>query len=113
MLTRYKEKMNNIISNYKKKGLSFLDTCTEKQLTDIIIVANNGYYNNDKPIMTDLQYDKLKLYIEDNYPSSQINKIIPHTTITITKNKVKLPYEMWSMDKIIRSEKVKKIKIFK
>ena len=60
--------------------------------------------------MTDLQYDKLKLYIEDNYPSSQINKIIPHTTITITKNKVKLPYEMWSMDKIIRSEKVKKLK---
>ena len=108
MLTRYTEKMNKIILNYKKKGISFLDTCCEKELGEIVVIANKGYYNNDKPIMSDLQYDKLKLYIEDTYPSSEINKIVPHTTITITKNKVKLPYEMWSMDKIIRNEKVKK-----
>ena len=108
MLTRYKENMNKIILNYKKKGTSFLNTCSEEELGEIVLIANKGYYNNDKPIMSDLQYDKLKLYIEDTYPSSKINKIVPHTTITITKNKVKLPYEMWSMDKIIRNEKVKK-----
>ena len=79
-----------------------MKSCTEKQLGEIVRLANNGYYNNDKPIMTDLQYDKLKLFIEDTYPNSKINKIVPHTTITITKNKVKLPYEMWSMDKIIK-----------
>ena len=100
MLTRYKKTMDKVVKNYKKQGIEFLKSCTEKQLGEIVRLANNGYYNNDKPIMTDLQYDKLKLIIEDTYPNSVINKIVPHTTITVTKNKVKLPYEMWSMDKI-------------
>ena len=108
MLTRYKKTMDKVVKNYKKQGIEFLKSCTEKQLGEIVRLANNGYYNNDKPIMTDLQYDKLKLFIEDTYPNSVINKIVPHTTITVTKNKVKLPYEMWSMDKIIKESKVKK-----
>jgi len=98
--------MNNIVQNYIKSGTKFLDSCCEKQLGEIIRLANNGYYNNDKSIMSDLQYDKLKMFIEDKYPKSDINKIVPHTTITIKRNKVKLPYEMWSMDKIIKDSSV-------
>ena len=89
MLTRYTKNMNNIVQNYIKSGTKFLDSCCEKQLGEIIRLANNGYYNNDKSIMSDLQYDKLKMFIEDKYPKSDINKIVPHTTITIKRNKVK------------------------
>ena len=111
MLTRYKKTMNKLIQSYLHKDKAFLNVCTEKQLGDLVRLANEGYYNNDKPIMTDLQYDKLKLFIEDKFPHSEINKIVPHTTITITKNKVSLPYEMWSMDKIIKDKQViKKLK---
>ena len=50
--------------------------------------------------MTDSQYDMLKEYIEEKYPN---NKAIQegHTTciLDVEKNKVKLPYEMWSLDK--------------
>jgi DNA ligase (NAD+) len=111
MLTRYKKTMNKLIQSYLYKDKAFLNDCTEKQLGDLVRLANQGYYNNDKPIMTDLQYDKLKFFIEDKFPHSEINKIVPHTTITITKNKVQLPYEMWSMDKIVKEQKViKKLK---
>ena len=103
--------MNKLIQSYLYKDKAFLNVCTEKQLGDLVRLANQGYYNNDKPIMTDLQYDKLKLFIEDKFPHSKINKIVPHTTITITKNKVSLPYEMWSMDKVIKDKQViKKLK---
>lgn len=108
MLTRYKKSMNTLIQSYLYKDKAFLKDCTEKQLGELVRLANQGYYNNDKPIMSDLQYDKLKLFIEDKFPHSEINKIVPHTTITITKNKVSLPYEMWSMDKIVKEQKVTK-----
>ena len=111
MITRYNKTMNKVVQHYKKIGVTYLDSCNEKQLGEIVRLANKGYYNNNKPIMTDLQYDKLTLYIEDNYPKSEINKIVPHTTITVTKNKIKLPYEMWSMDKITKEKQViKKLK---
>ena len=47
--------------------------------------------------MTDNEYDIVKEYIENKYPS---NKAILEVGAPITKNKVKLPYEMASMDKI-------------
>jgi NAD-dependent DNA ligase len=84
------------INNFKLNGISVLEQLNEKQLTDIIYFANKKYYN-DVSIMTDNQYDIVKDFISDKFPS---NTIITEIGAEVERNKVKLPYEMASMDKI-------------
>lgn len=86
----------NIVENFKHNGISVLESLNEKQLTDIIRIANAKYYNQT-PIMTDNQYDIIKEYIEQKYPN---NVAITEIGAEVERNKVKLPYEMASMDKI-------------
>merc|ERR1712159_703454 len=52
---------------------------------------------NDQPLMTDNQYDILEDYIKRKYPK---NAIVEKIGAPVEKNKVNLPYEMASMDKI-------------
>ena len=85
----------NII-NFKKNGITVLNGLNENQLSSILREANKAYYN-EQPLMTDNEFDIVKEYIEKKYPS---NKAIVEIGAPIERNKVKLPYEMWSMDKI-------------
>ena len=85
-----------IIDEFKKKGISVLDGLNEKQLSTIIIDLNKRYYNK-LPITTDNEYDIIKEHIEKKYPT---NMVVKEIGAPVDKNKVKLPYEMWSMDKI-------------
>ena len=84
------------IDNFKHNGISVLEQLNEKQLNDIIRASNSKYYN-DAPVMTDNQYDIVKEFIEKKYPN---NAIIGEIGADVERNKVKLPYEMASMDKI-------------
>lgn len=105
-----KKKHNNLhkltmdfISNNK-----VLEDYTEEQLTFLVREANHGYYNNNKPIMSDAKYDYLIDFIKEKYPD---NKVVDegHCLIKIDEDrKMKLPYEMWSMDKIKKEDKVNK-----
>jgi len=85
----------------RKEGISALKTMAEDQLSELIRQANNAYYCNQSPIMTDNEYDILREYTANKYPNNVAVKE-GHTTcdIEVEKNKVKLPYEMWSMCKI-------------
>lgn len=86
---------NNILNDY-----------SEEQLTLLVREANIGYYNNSHPIMSDAKYDYLIDFIKEHYPE---NKVVDegHSLIKIDENrKIKLPYEMWSMDKIKKEDKV-------
>ena len=85
-----------IVLDFKKNGIGVLEKLNENQLSSILREANKAYYN-EEPLMTDNEYDIVKEYIEQKYPS---NKAIFEVGAPITKNKVKLPYEMASMDKI-------------
>ena len=85
-----------IVLDFKKNGIGVLEKLNENQLSSILREANKAYYN-EEPLMTDNEYDIVKEYIEKKYPS---NKTIFEVGAPITKNKVKLPYEMASMDKI-------------
>ena len=91
------------IQLFRKEGISALKTLTEDQLSKMIRQANNAYYCNQdaKPLLTDNEYDILREYTARKYPNNEAVKE-GHTqcNIKIEKNKVKLPYEMWSMDKI-------------
>ena len=85
-----------IINDFKKNGIKVLESLNEKQLSDIIRESNKAYYN-EEPIMTDNEYDIVKEYIEKRYPQ---NIAIKSIGAPIERNKVTLPYQMWSMDKI-------------
>ena len=88
--------MNNIIA-LKNKGITVLENLNEKQLSDMIILANDTYYNTKTALMTDNEFDIIKEFIEKKYPK---NEAITHIGAPVGKNKVKLPYHMPSMDKI-------------
>jgi DNA ligase (NAD+) len=86
----------SIIEHFKHNGISILNTLNERELSDIILFANQKYYNN-VAIMTDNQYDIVKEFIAQKYPK---NTIITEIGAEVERNKVELPYEMASMDKI-------------
>jgi DNA ligase (NAD+) len=100
-LKRKKTIKKDIILQFKKEGLSALKTMSERELSKIIRDANDAYYCDKIPILTDNEYDILREYTMERFPK---NKAVTegHTKckMEVVKNKVKLPYEMWSMDKI-------------
>jgi NAD-dependent DNA ligase len=86
-----------LLEDFKVKGFSFIEALSEKQLSDMVKVANDYYYNTKTALLTDNEYDIIKEYLERKYPK---NAVLEEVGAPITKNKVKLPYEMASMDKI-------------
>lgn len=86
--------VDNNIDLFKKNGIQVLQTLTESQLLKMIEDANYAFHTLGSPIMTDAEYDILYEYIETKY------KKPTEIGAPIEKNKVVLPYEMASMDKI-------------
>ena len=85
------------IHDFKETGISILDSLNEKQLSEIIAIASNAYYNEKNILMTDNEYDIVKEYIERKFPK---NRAVEQIGAPVKKNKVTLPFEMPSMDKI-------------
>jgi len=91
------KEMIDIISNFKKNGISVIESLSEQQLTDIIKYSNDQYYNTNQSVLTDNEYDIIREYTEQKYPK---NTVIKNIGAPVERNKVNLPYEMPSMDKI-------------
>jgi hypothetical protein len=85
-----------IMDDFKGNGITVLAQLNENQLATILRELNDAYYN-EQPLLTDNEYDIVKEYIENKYPS---NQVLQDVGAPVERNKVKLPYEMWSMDKI-------------
>ena len=85
------------ITAFKENGIAVLEKMNEKELENMIHVANDQYYNTKKPMLTDAEYDIIVEYMERTYPN---NPILEGVGAKVEKNKVTLPYEMASMDKI-------------
>ena len=101
-LKRKKTEKKDNIAAFKLEGLSALKIMSERGLSKMIRDANEAYYCESKtPIFTDNEYDILREYTAEIYPNNKAVKE-GHTKckMEVVKNKVKLPYEMWSMDKI-------------
>ena len=88
---------DDLLKLFAESGISILDELTESQLSSMIEKANDMYYNSSKPLVSDAQYDIVKEYIERKFPA---NAAIKQVGAQVVKNKVVLPYEMASMDKI-------------
>ena len=84
------------IKQFKRDGIKALDDLSEEKYVTLIKKANDTYYNN-KPLMSDNEFDIVKEYFEKKYPN---NPVLNNIGAPITKNKVTLPYNMPSMDKI-------------
>jgi NAD-dependent DNA ligase len=86
----------NFLQSFAKKGISVLDTFELNELTNMLQHASKQYYNHT-PILTDNQFDIIKNYIDTKYPT---NKVTKEVGAEVERNKVVLPFEMASMDKI-------------
>ena len=91
---------DKFIEEFNKNGIEFLLTQSEKQLSDFIRKANLHYHTHSKPLISDDLYDIIKEYFEEKYPDASVLKEIGAPIEQHEKNKVTLPYEMASMDKI-------------
>ena len=88
-----------------------MDSLSEDELSNIIQYVNNIYYcsvpssvNDTNKVeespLSDENYDILRNYILNKYPTNKY-ALNQHAQCEISdKNKVKLPYEMWSMNKL-------------
>ena len=90
-----------LIKKFKKEGANLLAHLSEDELSAIIRAANDAYYCNKEPLMTDNQYDLVRDYTTDKFPyNAAVQEGHTQCAMEVEKNKVQLPYEMWSMDKI-------------
>jgi DNA ligase (NAD+) len=87
-----------LINSFRKNGISSLNSLSEPQLSSMVAEANKAFHFNKTPVMTDNEYDIMKEFLEKKFPSSAV--LLEVGTPIIEKNKVTLPYEMASMDKI-------------
>ena len=100
---KMKENVNNAdgakqtIIHFKETGITVLENLSEAELANLLTVANDAYYNSKTSLLTDNEYDIIKEYMETKYPK---NEVLAHIGAPVTRNKVKLPYNMPSMDKI-------------
>ena len=96
------------IESFKTNGLSFIESFSQSVLDDMIVVANDMYYNqgvdDKKPVMTDNEYDIVKEFTSGKFPKDLVVDAVGAPIVASISgkklNKVKLPFEMWSMDKI-------------
>lgn len=89
--------IDSLILKFKSEGIQILKDSSESQLSDMIKVANNAFHCKGSPVMSDNEYDILSEYFSKKFPK---NNVVNEVGASVEKNKVTLPYEMWSMDKI-------------
>jgi NAD-dependent DNA ligase len=87
-----------LIATFVLQGKTFLETLSEEQLSKMVLKANKAYHTEANPLMSDAQYDVLRSFIEDRFPDN--TAIMQIGAPVKAKDKVTLPYNMPSMDKI-------------
>ena len=88
------------IQDFKNTGITVLEQLSQEDLANLLLVANANYYNEKGGLMTDNEYDIVKEYMEKKYPTNAVIQQVGAPIADRARNKVELPYEMWSMDKI-------------
>ena len=94
-------KTNKLFIDFKRFGIIKLDEYTIIELKQMCNDADIVYYSgNSIQNLTDIEYDILKEYTIKKFPSLKLNEKIGSPVEKNVRQKVLLPYEMTSMDKI-------------
>jgi DNA ligase (NAD+) len=99
---KIKETILENLNKFKSQGLTALAILSLDELTAMLQEAIDNYYISElkeNTLLTDNEYDILREYILKKDPSNALAND-QQTQIKNDTSKVKLPYEMWSMDKI-------------
>ena len=92
--------MNFNIPYINKSPIGFIKKNKKKDIIDLLIKADDAFFNNDANLIEDDIYDIIKDYVKSKYPKDKYFKRIGADV----KNKVILPYYMGSQNKIKDSE---------
>lgn len=87
-----------LLNIFLNDPFQFTQNAKLKHITDLIKLANENYYNKEKSIMKDEEYDLLKDELKKRKPNHILLKQVG--VMVHTKNKVKLPYYMGTMNKL-------------
>ena len=90
--------MEKIVNLLKKDPFNFVNNLQTSEIEEIIMYANDKYYNTETPVISDAIYDLLVDFLRHKDPKNKILKIIGSSVKS--KDKVKLDYHLGSMDKI-------------
>ncbi len=86
------------VDSFRKIGIDYLKSLEVNDLEDILLESNHRYYNDvESKVLTDEEYDIIKEYLEKRDPD---NEVVRNIGAPVKRDKVKLPFEMASMDKI-------------
>jgi NAD-dependent DNA ligase len=85
-----------MLVTFVKQGISSLNPLSLTDLTNMLQYASKQYYNH-APVISDNQFDIIKNFIDQKFPANKVTKEIG---AEVERNKVTLPFEMASMDKI-------------
>ena len=88
------------IAAFKAEGVPTLKKRSEAELSAMIRAANDAYYEHDTSLLTDNEYDILREFTLEAYPENEAANEGHMGAEVVAKQKVNLPYQMWSMDKI-------------
>ena len=91
--------VDELISKYDKEGIDYLDSLDQKEISKMIKKLDQDYYEEDGSNLSDIKYDKLIDYTEKKFPDI-IKKGHTEVDVKVDKKKVKLPYGLYSMNKI-------------
>ena len=94
-----------ILELFLQDPYEFIENSSIKNLIEIAKQADNAYYNNDEPIMTDDEYDLIidrirELDKTNAYLIKPAHQQVELIQKVASKNKVTLPYTMGSMNKV-------------
>lgn len=90
---------DNYLKSFLSNGESFLNTLQPKELADWIFYLDDRYYNFGDSIGDNI-YDIIKSFTITHYPDLNLNNKIGAKIPDDASNKVTLPFNMPSMDKI-------------
>ena len=88
-------KMDDYSKFFRKKGVVFLKSISEKDIKTWLDCLDSAYHNEGNSELTDVEYDIIREYYD-----SIFGKNVQKVGSEVLKKKVVLPYEMASMNKI-------------